>query len=73
LYPSAKSQVRNSESGDRLVGIRVFGGEIAETFTIFSYLIMAIWFSREQLFPSFGRSLDLQVNASGLLPILPEQ
>jgi hypothetical protein len=59
-YPLAKSQVSDSQSGDSVVGIRVFGDEITYTSRIFSSFIMVIW------------SLDLAVNAPGLLPTLPE-
>jgi hypothetical protein len=59
LYPCVKSQVSNGESGDNIAGAGAFGDEIAETWRIFSRLIMVIWFSREQSSPSLGRPLDL--------------
>jgi hypothetical protein len=41
---------------------------IAESCRIFWGLIIVIWFSREQLSPTLGRSPDLKVNMSSLLP-----
>jgi hypothetical protein len=49
-------------------GMRVI---IAESYRIFSALIIVIWFSREQLSPSLGRSPDLQVNVSSLPLAVP--
>jgi hypothetical protein len=54
LYPSAKSQVSNGESGDNVVGGGAFGDEIAKVSRIFSGLIMVIWFSKERSSPSLG-------------------
>jgi hypothetical protein len=39
---------------------------VADRCSIFSCLIIVVWFSRQQSSPTLGRSPDLQVNASGL-------